>query len=525
MATMGEMVRALERFGERPALVTEAAGELSYAELLALTNRFATGLLAAGLEPGDRFAFLLPNGARIVAAYYACATTGIVGVPLGTRLLEDDLVHQLNDSGAVAVMYAPEFAEKAAGAAARAPGVRLWIGGPGGPGETTIEDFLAAADGSDPGIAVGPDDPYCVMYTGGTTGVSKAAIQTQESWAYCIRDTVEQLGIVADDRHAVVLPMTHAAWFTAAGHLEAGARTHLLVRWDPERLLALTEAERLTKLHMLPTLLGDLLTVAERDRPDVGTVGLVSLAGSPIPVEMYRRAQAIFGDVICNIYGLTEASGPVTYLLPADMSEERLRSGGRPGTGVEVRVEEDPDAPPENAGIGEILLRGPQMTPGYLNRPEETAAAYDGEWFRTGDIGYRDEDGFLYIVDRKKEMVKTGGFNVYPKEVEEALYAHPDVIEAAAFGVPDAKWMEALQACVVLRAGASVDAEGLRAFAREGIAGYKVPKEIHIVDALPRTNFGKFDKKALQRKYAAEPPATELREDHSHPATPKEKTA
>lgn len=505
MATMGEMVRALERFADRPALVTEEEGELTYADLLALTHHFANGLLAAGLEPGDRFAFLLPNGARIVAAYYACATTGIVGVPLGTRLLEDDLVHQLTDSGAVAVMYAPEFAEKAAGLAPRVPGVRLWIGGPEGPGaKPAIEDFFAAADDADPGIEVGPDDPYCVMYTGGTTGVSKAAIQTQESWAFCIRDTVDQLGIVAGDRHAVVLPMTHAAWFTAAAHLEAGARTHLLVRWDPEELLALTEAERLTKLHMLPTLLGDLLTVAERDRPDVSSVGLVSLAGSPIPLEMYRRAQAIFGEVICNIYGLTEASGPVTYLLPADMNEERLKSGGRTGTGVEVRIEADPEAPPENAGIGEILLRGPQMTPGYLNRPEETAAAYEGEWFHTGDIGYVDEDGFLYIVDRKKEMVKTGGFNVYPKEVEEALYAHPDVIEAAVFGVPDPKWIEALQACVVLRAGAETSGGELREFTRTGVAGYKVPKEIHVVDALPRTNFGKLDKKVLQQRYAEE---------------------
>jgi len=513
MATMGAMVRALERFADRPALVTEAEGELTYAELLTLTNRFAAGLLAAGLRPGDRFAFLLPNGARIVAAYYACATTGIIGVPLGTRLLEDDLVHQLTDSGAVAVLYAPEFAERAAGLAPRVPGVRLWIGGPGGPGETTIEDFLAAAADSDPGIEVRPEDPYCVMYTGGTTGVSKAAIQTQESWAYCIGDTVEQLGIVADDRHAVVLPMTHAAWFTAAAHLDAGARTHLPAGWDPEGLLALTEAERLTKLHMLPTLLGDLLTVAERGRPDVSSVGLVSLAGSPIPVEMYRRAQAIFGDVICNIYGLTEASGPVTYLLPAEMNEARLKSGGRTATGVEARIDADPDAPPENAGTGEILLRGPQMTPGYLNRPDETAAAYDGEWFHTGDIGYLDPDGFLYIVDRKKEMVKTGGFNVYPKEVEEALYAHPDVIEAAVFGVPDAKWMEALRACVVLRQGSTADGEELREFVRERVAGYKVPKEIHVVDALPRTNFGKFDKKALQKRYT------------SHPATQKEKTA
>ncbi|HYC82122.1 MAG TPA: acyl-CoA synthetase, partial [Solirubrobacterales bacterium] len=191
-------------------------------------------------------------------------------------------------------------------------------------------------------------------------------------------------------------------------------------------------------------------------------------------------------------------------LLPAEMNEERLRSGGRVGRGVELRIEPDPDAPPESAGTGEIMLRGPQLTPGYLNRPEETAAAYRDGWFATGDVGYLDEDGFLYIVDRKKEMVKTGGFNVYPKEVEEAIYAHPDVVEAAVFGVPDRRWIEALTAAVVTRPGAALEGEEIRAFCRGRLAGYKVPKTVHVVEALPRTNFGKFDKKALQKRYAEE---------------------
>jgi long-chain acyl-CoA synthetase len=498
---IGEMVERLGRFGGRPALVTDA-GTVSYEELLALSHRLADALLRLGLEPGDRFGFLLPNGAEIVAAYYACATTGIVGVPLAARLTDDDLVHQLEDSGAIAVLCGDDFASTASRVAPRLPRVRHWIGAAASAGSIDRDEFFAATSDAPPGFALAPGDPFCVMYTGGTTGVSKAAIQTQRSWGACITDTVEQLGIVEGDRHAVVLPMTHAAWFTAAAHLEVGAVTHLFERWRPEALLELTEREALTKLHMLPTLLGDLLTALAARPTDVGSVELLSLAGSPIPLEMFRRARAAFGDVIANIYGLTEASGPVTYLLPGEIDETRLSSGGRPGRFVELRIDLDPESGEE--GLGEVLLRGPQITPGYLDRPEETAASFRDGWFCTGDIGRTDADGFLYIVDRKKEMVKTGGFNVYPKEVEEVLYAHSDVVEAAVFGLPDPRWMEALNAAVVLAPGSAATAADLERFARERLSGYKVPKQIHLVDALPRTGFGKFDKKELVARFAPE---------------------
>ncbi|HZO07204.1 MAG TPA: AMP-binding protein, partial [Solirubrobacterales bacterium] len=420
---IGQMIADQARFGERTALVA-GGRRLTYAELLERAERLAAGLRELGVEPGQRFAFLLPNGFEIVTAYYGCALSGIVGVPLATRLTDEDLVHQLADSGAVAVLFDEQFASRVETVHDRAPGVRHWIGFAAVPGAISPEGVLAgAAPESSLGGAVVDrlDDPFCVMFTGGTTGVSKAAIQTQRAWGACIADTVEQLGIEAGDRHAVVLPMTHAAWFTAAAHLAVGAETHLLERWDPVALLELTEAVRLTKLHMMPTLLGDLLTALGERPTDVSSVGLLSLAGSPIPLDLYRRARAAFGEVIANIYGLTEAAGPVTYLVPAELNEDRLRSGGRTGRYVEIEIA-DEGADEEGHTVGEVRLRGPQLTPGYLNRSEETAAAYEGEWFCTGDIGYLDEDGFLFIVDRKKDMVKTGGFNVYPKEIEEVLY-------------------------------------------------------------------------------------------------------
>jgi acyl-CoA synthetase (AMP-forming)/AMP-acid ligase II len=233
------------------------------------------------------------------------------------------------------------------------------------------------------------------MYTGGTTGPSKAAVQTQRAWAACLLDTVAQLHYRADDRHVVVLPMTHAAWFTLGAHLLVGAKTHIMSRWDPSALLGLVEREQLTTLHMIPTLLTDLLA-----NPN---------------------------------------------LAECDLSSE----GGK---------------------LGEIALRGPQITSGYLNRPAETAEAFHGEWFRTGDVGYVGPDGFLYIVDRKKDMIKSGGFNVYPKEVEEVLYQHPAVREAAVVGVPDPKWMEAVVAAVVLEIEAPVTSADLVAYCRERLA-------------------------------------------------------
>jgi len=500
---IGQMIADQARFGERTALVA-GGRRLTYAELLERAERLAAGLRELGVEPGQRFAFLLPNGFEIVTAYYGCALSGIVGVPLATRLTDEDLVHQLADSGAVAVLFDEQFASRVETVHDRAPGVRHWIGFAAVPGAISPEGVLAgAAPESSLGGAVVDrlDDPFCVMFTGGTTGVSKAAIQTQRAWGACIADTVEQLGIEAGDRHAVVLPMTHAAWFTAAAHLAVGAETHLLERWDPVALLELTEAVRLTKLHMMPTLLGDLLTALGERPTDVSSVGLLSLAGSPIPLDLYRRARAAFGEVIANIYGLTEAAGPVTYLVPAELNEDRLRSGGRTGRYVEIEIA-DEGADEEGHTVGEVRLRGPQLTPGYLNRSEETAAAYEGEWFCTGDIGYLDEDGFLFIVDRKKDMVKTGGFNVYPKEIEEVLYEHPAVVEAAAFGVPDPRWIEAVTAVVVLDAPEAATAAEIVDFCRQRLSAYKVPKAVYLTDALPRTGFGKFDKRALQEQYS-----------------------
>ena len=501
MLTRTELVmgRLMERLRERGSSTALVVGEreVSYAELAETSDRLANALLGLGIRRGERLAFAYPNGAEIVACYMACAKSGIVGVPLAKRLTPEEAEFELRDSGAVAVICPEEWERRMLeGRRDRLPALQRVIR------DEELAGLLAAADPEPPAAELDPDDPFCVMYTGGTTGTAKAAVQTQASWGACVETVVDVWQLTPEDRHVLVLPMTHVAWFTCAACLHAGARVTVMPEWDPEAVLRTVAEQRATTLNMIPTMLGDLLGAVERSGgADLSSLRLLTVAGSSMPLEMFNRARRAFGPIIGNIYGMTETSGPVTYLLPEHMREETILSGGRPGTYVELAVLGDDDQPTDGTEPGEIGLRGPQITTGYLDREEETAEALRGGWFHTGDIGYVDADGFVYIVDRKKDMIKSGGFNVYPKEVEEVLYRHPDVTEAAVIGLPDPRWIEAVHAVVVVREGSATGAGELIEHCRAELSGYKVPKAIHLADSLPRTLVGKFDKRALRREY------------------------
>ncbi|MES2481096.1 MAG: AMP-binding protein [Pseudomonadota bacterium] len=459
---------------------------ISYGELDAHVNRFAAALLGLGLKPGDLFAFLLPNCAEVLYTYMACARTGIVGLPLSQRISGAELAFQVKDSGAKALLYARDFAKLVAErreALSHLP-------------HLLDEDFIhevSLSDAPAPDVRPNATDPFCVMYTGGTTGKSKAAVQSHQSWMCALETSVEQWGLSASDRHLIVLPMSHAAWYTAGATLLAGGSVTIVKHWDPHLVLQLVERHRITTLNMIPTMLNDLISAFEAQPRDVSSIRLLTVAGSVLPIATYERSRAIFGEAIGNVYGLTELAGPVTFLLPSHMAEGKFRSVGKIGKHIEMALLDD-DGKPSPSHRGELGLAGPQVTLGYLNNPDETRNAFAGRWFKTGDVVEVDGEGFLYVVDRKKDMIKTGGFNVYPSEVEQVLYRHPAVLEAAVIGVPDEKWSEALHAVVVVRADAGCTAQDIMSFCRTGLAGHKVPKEIHFVQKLPRTHFGKFDK-------------------------------
>jgi acyl-CoA synthetase (AMP-forming)/AMP-acid ligase II len=500
--TMAHAMSGLAGFGDRVALVCDGA-ETTYAELDADANRLANALLERGYASGERIALALGTGVDIIRWYVACARANIVAVPLPERLTDSELQHQISDSGAVALVSSEGRAEAVARLGKGTTSVRELIGD-GPDDDVRLADLLAQGSAEPCRVEVRPEDPFSIMYTGGSTGASKAAIQTHQSWACGIDSVAREWSLTAGDRHLHVLPLTHVSWFSAAAMLFVGGRTQLTPRWDPARALQTVQEERITVLNMIPTMLGDLIRSAEAERWDVSSVRHVTIAGSAMPAEMYSAAVAIFGDVIGAIYGMTETSSPISYVHPGDMGNETLRCAGKPGSYVTIGILDDDNVPVPLGEHGEIGLQGPQVTAGYLNQEAETEAAFAGGWFHTGDVGYVDRTGFLYIVDRKKDMIKTGGYNVYPKEVEEALYTHDGVAEAAVIGVADARWIEAVHAVVALKPGASsVSEEDLLAHVRERVSGYKVPKRMHIIDALPRTGIGKFDKPALRKSFGA----------------------
>jgi acyl-CoA synthetase (AMP-forming)/AMP-acid ligase II len=499
--TMAGMMSVLASRGERLALET-TEGQVSYQELSGRGDRLARALLDLGVKRGERFAFALPNGARIVECYLACARSGIVAVPLSERLSDAEFIYEVDDAEAVALLYAVGARRLVEATRGRLPSVRWLISDADQESELSVSALTARVSDAVLDVHPQPQDIFSVMYTGGTTGLSKAALHTQQSWAASLLTTVEEWRLNEDDRHLVVLPMSHVSWFSTASVLLAGGTAYLHQGWDPAAVVEAVERERITTLNMIPTMLGDLLeAIAARRDSDLSSLRLVTVAGSPMPPEMYRRAHSILGPIVGNIYGLTETSGPVTYLLPEDLNDSRLRSGGRAGRFVQLAILGEEGEVTDGSRPGEIALRGPQITVGYLNRPEESEQAFRNTWFLTGDIGHIDQDGFVYIVDRRKDMVKSGGYNVYPKEVEEVIYTHPDVLEAAVFGVPDPRWIEAVHGAVVIQPGAALTEDLLRAYCRNELPGYKVPKVIHFERELPRTPVGKFDKANLKRRY------------------------
>jgi len=468
---------------------------VTYGELNAHVNRFAAALLGLGLKPGDLFAFLLPNCAEVLYIYMACARSGIVGLPLSQRISAAELGFQVKDSGARALLYGRDFAKLVAEQRQELDHLPHLL-------DDGFIRAVAQSAAPAPDIQVQAADPFCVMYTGGTTGKSKAAVQSHHSWMCALETSVEQWGLGASDRHLIVLPMSHAAWYTAGATLLAGGSVTIVSHWDPHHVLQQVERHRITTLNMIPTMLNDLIAAFEARPTNVSSIRLLTVAGSVLPIATYERSRAIFGEVIGNVYGLTELAGPVTFLLPSHMAAGKFRSVGKIGKHIEMALLDD-EGKPGASQRGELGLAGPQVTTGYLKNPDETRSAFSGKWFKTGDVVEVDEEGFLYVVDRKKDMVKTGGFNVYPSEVEQVLYRHPGLLEAAVLGVPDEKWSEALTAVVVRRPGAECSAQDIMAFCRTSLASHKVPKSIHFAQKLPRTRFGKFDKAQILKDLMA----------------------
>lgn len=487
-----------------PAKTAVVYGELrqSYADLDRTVNRTANALAARGVRKGDRFAILSHNNHAFVVAYFALARLGAISVPINFMLGPEEVAYILEHSGATGMLVEEALLPVARSAAGEAVAVRGVIGA-GHDGWESFGDWAAHGDDAEPGVEIGDDDPIQLMYTSGTESRPKGATLSSRSlisqYVTCVVDG-EMSG---DDVEVHALPLYHCAqlhcFLTPGVYL--GATNIVLPGADPAGILAAIEAERATKLFCPPTVWIGLLRHPDFDRRDLSSLRKGYYGASIMPVEVLKEIAARLPNVrLFNFYGQTEMA-PVATILRPEEQLTRLGSAGRPALNVETRIVGEDGEPLPPGEVGEIVHRSPHAMLGYWNDPEKTAEAFRGGWFHSGDLGVMDEDGYLSVVDRKKDMIKTGGENVASREVEEAIYQHPAVAEAAVFGVPDEKWIEAVTAAVVLREGASLTAEELVAFLRERLAPFKTPKHVRFVESLPKNASGKVLKRELREAF------------------------
>jgi long-chain acyl-CoA synthetase len=490
----------------RPDVVAIRCGarSVTYAELDDRSNRLAQVLLSAGVGAGDRVAHLDRTAPEIIELLFATSKMGAVTVPLNWRLAPAELETIVADAGCRVMIAGPSYGDWAREIAAEVP-QRLEVIDTG----DDYERRLQASAAVDPGHRGEASDVAVQMYTSGTTGLPKGVLTTQRNLAAAYLSADVWL---FDSRSVSLtpLPMFHIGGIGWAYlGLVNGATTILVSEFDAAQVIDLLEHERVTNAVFVPTILQMLAALPGAAERDYSSLRSITYGASPITTPVLRAALRTFRCPLFGVYGLTETTGGVIQLRPEDHDasgarQHLLRSAGHPLPWVEMRIVDPADG--SDCGpdqVGEVWLRAPNVMAGYYNRAAETSAALSSDgWLRTGDGGYRDDDGYLFLTDRIKDMIVSGGENIYPIEVEEVISQHPAVAEVAVIGVPDERWGETVKALVVLAPGATVEADELVAFARQRLAGYKLPRSLEFVAELPHSPAGKVLKRELRARYA-----------------------
>jgi long-chain acyl-CoA synthetase len=486
------LVATARQRGDRPALRLDADA-LTYAELDDASARMASLLSRRGLRPGDRVGIVLPNVPYFAVAYYGVLRAGGVVVPMNVLLKQREVAFHLGDSEAGLVIAMHGVADAAQSAAAEVGAECLVV-------EPVAFDRVLS--GAEPANAVAEragDDTAVILYTSGTTGKPKGAELTHANLRRNVEAVLHLFSIEADETILGALPLFHSFGQTCTlnAAIAAGAALALIPRFDAGTALALIDERRVALFAGVPTMYAALLHHRDRRRFDVSCLRLCVSGGAALPVELLRGFEEAFGCTILEGYGLSETS-PVACFNDPDR-KRKPGSIGTPIAGVELRAVDDTRTEVAQGDVGEIAIRGHNVMKGYWRRPEATAEAIDADgWFYTGDMGRVDEDGCWFIVDRKKELIIRGGYNVYPREIEEVLYEHPAVLEAAVVGVPHAELGEEVGAAVALRGGAAVGERELRDYVKSQVAAYKYPRHLWFVDELPKGPTGKILKREIR---------------------------
>ena len=479
---------------------------LTWSELDERVRRLASALRAEGIGPGDRVAVLDLNHPSCLELSLACARIGAANAVVNFRLAPPEILYVINDARAELLVVGPEFAGAAAQLRDRMDTVRrvVHVGGE----HDEYEALLAAHEPDTEPYDAAPDDCFVQLYTSGTTGFPKGAMLTHAGMLAHAEHVAGDFELTPDDVVQVAMPLFHVGGMSYAFvALAQGARIVMARMPDPAALLDMIAADGITHTFWVPALMAAMTQVPDASARDFSSMRAISYGASPMPLPVMRASLELFGPKLHQVYGMTEACGVVTSLGPDDHTDpavaHRLVSAGRPITGVTIEVRDPATGDRLGTGEpGEIWVRTDQLMSGYWQKPDATASAItDDGWLRSGDGGYIDADGYVYVTDRIKDMIVSGGENVYPAEVERVLAEHPSVGDVAVIGVPDDRWGEVPKACVVAAPGATVDPDGLLAYCREHLASFKCPKSVDVLDELPRNPTGKILKKDLRKPF------------------------
>jgi long-chain acyl-CoA synthetase len=492
-----------------------ASERVTFSEFNARVNRLIHALSSLGVKKGDGIGVLSWNCLEYADVYGAAMKGGFIISLFNPRLQANELDYIINYSEANTLFVGPELVEMVHSLRPRLSKVKDFISFEGPASEMICHrDLLATSPKQEPDVQVEEDDPLFLIYTSGTTGVPRGALYTHTRAMDDTRRLLIALSLELGDKHVQIMPLFHVGgaknfW----GYFSVGGSNVIMPQrsFDPRATLQAIQDEKATDIHIVPTHLAAFLALPDLDKYDLGSLKRIFYAASPMPLELLKKGIEKWGPIFIQFYGLTE-SGPNATMLSkqqhkvVDKSPEEqsiLTSAGFPHIGVHVRIVDDKGEDVEPSQVGEIVVQSKAIMQEYWHKADETSETVVNGWLHTGDMGHYDERGFIYIVDRKKDMIVSGGENIYPREVEEVFYQHPAIKEVTVIGIPDPYWVEKVHAVVVLKEGANVTSDELIDFCKKRIARYKAPKSVEFVDSLPKTPSGKILKRELRVKYWA----------------------
>jgi len=489
---------------------------ITFAQFNARMNSLIHALCSSEVKKGDVIGILSWNCLEYVDVYGAAMKGGFIASPFNPRLHREELEYLINYSEANTLFVGAELVTTVNSLRSRLPKVKHYFSfGDSAPDMLSHHELLATHPSNEPDMNVSKDDPLLIFYTSGTTGVPRGALYTHFRKLDNTRIKALEMGVKPGDRHIMVLPFFHIGGDSHVWpfFLVGGCNVIMPQRsFDPVAVLQAIQDEKATDMQIVPTQLNSMLSCQDLKEYDLSSLKRIYYAASPMPVELLRKGLEIFGPIFSQGYGQTESGPQITSLprkahqvLDRPLEEQKvLSSCGQPSLGVHVRVVDEKNNDVEPGTVGEIIAQSDSIMVEYWHRPEETREVIIDGWLHTSDLGYYDEKGFIYIVDRKKDMIVTGGENVYSREVEDILYMHPAIAEVAVIGIPDPEWVERVHAVVALKVDATATENQIIAFCKEHVASYKAPKSVEFLESLPKNPQGKILKKEIRSKYWAD---------------------